>query len=229
MYPKAVVHERLLLAVSGQIVVPPSDFLWMPHCDTITQHAACEVALKHKHGLPNRPALLAQLLQTGDHFMLPSYIPACWATLRRWQQAHSNASTLMTKREYEWIDHALTRITQQLRDEERYLAGRAAPNGRSDRSINIALIREVDKLHSTRARLATLRTALVSEKDVYGSLSERPEQLAQNLARWQAHPENRVAEPLAMAPPLDDDSELICGAHGYAVGKPYALDLDSIV
>lgn len=93
----------------------------MPHCDTITQHAACEVALEHKHGLPNRPALLAQLIQTGDHFMLPSYIPACWATLRRWQQAHSNASTLVTKREYEWVDHALTRITQQLRDEERYL------------------------------------------------------------------------------------------------------------
>jgi len=206
-----------------------SSILWMPHCDTITQHAACEVALKHKHGLPNRPALLAQLIQTGDHFMLPSYIPACWATLRRWQQAHSNASTLVTKREYEWIDHALTRITQQLRDEERYLAGRGAPNGRSDRSINIALIREVDKLHSTRARLATLHTASVSEKDVYGSLSERPEQLAHNLARWQAHPENRVAEPLAMAPPLDDDSELICGAHGYAVGKPYVLDLDSIV
>lgn len=201
----------------------------MPHCDTITQHAACEVALEHKHGLPHRPALLAQLLQTGNHFMLPSYIPACWATLRRWQQAHSNASTLVTKREYEWIDHALTRITQQLRDEERYLAGRAAPNGRSDRSINIALIREVDKLHSTRARLATLRTASVSEKDVYGSLSEHPEQLAHNLARWQAHPENRVAEPLAMAPPLDGGSELICGAHGYAIGKPYALDLDSIV
>jgi hypothetical protein len=32
-----------------------------------------------------------------------------------------------------------------------------------------------------------------------------------------------------MAPPLDDDSELICGVHGYAVGKPYVLDLDSIV
>lgn len=206
-----------------------SSILWMPDCDTITQHAACEVALEHKHGLPHRPALLARLIQTGDHFMLPSYIPACWATLRRWQQAHSNASTLVTKREYEWIDHALTRITQQLRDEERYLTGRGAPNGRSDRSINIALIREVDKLHSTRARLATLRTASVSEKDIYGSLSEHPEQLAHNLARWQAHPENRVVEPLAMAPPLDDDSELICGAHGYAIGKPYALDLDSIV
>lgn len=206
-----------------------SSILWMPHCDTITQHAACEVALEHKHGLPDRPSLLAQLIQTGDHFMVPSYIPACWATLRRWQEAQIEGSTLATKREYEWIDHALTRITQQLRDEERYLAGQRAPNGRSESAINIALIREVDKLHNTRARLATLRTASVSEKDVYGSLVEQPEQLAHNLARWQAHPENRVAEQLAMAPTLDDDGELIRGAHGYAIGKPYTLDLDSIV
>ncbi|QOD67341.1 hypothetical protein [Pseudomonas brassicacearum] len=187
------------------------------------------MALEHKYGLPNRPALLAQLIQTGDHFMVPSYIPACWATLRRWQEAQIEGSTLATKREYEWIDNALARITQQLRDEERYLAGRGAPNGRSERSVNIALIREVDKMHNTRARLATLRNASVSEKDVYGSLAEQPEQLAHNLARWQAHPENRVAEQLAMAPAMDDDSELIRGAHGYAIGKPYTLDLDSII
>lgn len=206
-----------------------SSILWMPRCDTVTQHAACEVVLEHKHGLPDRPALLAQLIQTGNHFMLSSYIPACWATLRRWQEAQISASPLATKREYEWIDNALARITQQLRDAERSLAGRGAPNGRSESAINIALIREVDKLHSTRARLATLRTASVSEKDVYGSLSERPEQLAKNLARWQAHPENREAEQLAMAPARDDNSELIRGAHGYAIGEPYTLDLDSIV
>ena len=205
-----------------------SSILWMPHCDTITQHAACEVALEHKHGLPNRPALLAQLIQTGDHFMVPSYIPACWATLRRWQEAQISGSTLATKREYEWIDNALARITQQLRDEERRMAGRGAPNGRSESAINIALIREVDKMHNTRARLATLCTTSVSEKDVYGSLSEQPEQLAQNLARWQAHPENRVAEPLAMAPALDDAGELIRDAHGYAIGESYTLDLDSV-
>lgn len=161
--------------------------------------------------------------------MVPSYIPACWATLRRWQEAQISGSTLVTEREYDGIDKALARITQQLRDEERRLAGRGAPNGRSENAINIALIREVDKLHSTRARLATLRTASVSGKDVYGSLSEQPEQLAKSLARWQAHPENRVAEPLAMAPSKDDDSELIRGAHGYAIGKPFTLDLDSIV
>ncbi|WP_122567616.1 lipase family protein [Pseudomonas viridiflava] len=206
-----------------------SSILWMPRCDTITQHAACEVALKHKHGLPDRPALLTQLVQTDNHFMVPGYIPACWATLRRWQQAQISGSTLVTRREYEWIDNALARITQQLRDEERRLAGRGAPNGRSEHAINIALIREVDKLHSTRARLATLRTASVREKDVYGSLSEQPEQLAHNLARWQAHPENRVAEQLAMAPAMDDGSELIRGGHGYAIGEPYTLDLDSII
>jgi hypothetical protein len=60
------------------------------------------VALEHKHGLPDRPALLTQLVQTDNHFMVPGYIPACWATLRRWQQAQISGSTLVTRREYEW-------------------------------------------------------------------------------------------------------------------------------
>ncbi len=56
-----------------------------------------------------------------------------------------------------------------------------------------------------------------------------------NLSNWHttwlagsAHPENRVAEQLAMAPAMDKDSELIRGGHGYAIGPPCTLDLDSI-
>src|SRR3546814_20856435 len=66
-----------------------SSILWTPSCDTITQHAACEMALHHKHGLPDRPSFLAQLFDVGNHFMVPRYIPACWSTLRRWQQAQT--------------------------------------------------------------------------------------------------------------------------------------------
>ncbi|WP_434654361.1 hypothetical protein J3P96_27060 [Pseudomonas sp. R3-56] len=69
----------------------------------------------------------------------------------------------------------------------------------------------------------------VNTKDVYGSVSEPPEQLAQHLARWQAHPENRVAEQLATAPAASTDIELIHGAHGYVIGKPYTLDIDAII
>lgn len=206
-----------------------SSILWTPSCDTITQHAACEVALQHKHGLPDRPALVSQLFHISNHFMVPSYIPACWATLRRWHQAQASGDTLVTRREYEWIANALERITQQLRDENRYLTGRGAPNGRSERPISIALTHEIDKTRATQARLVTLRTTSVSGKDVYGSLSEHPERLAKSLARWRAHAENRVAEQLAMAPTVNADIELVSGARGYVVGKPYMLDVDSII
>ncbi|WLH12939.1 lipase family protein [Pseudomonas hefeiensis] len=205
-----------------------SSILWTPSCDTITQHAACEMALHHKHGLPNRPSFLAQLFDVGNHFMVPSYIPACWATLRRWQQAQTTGDTLVTRREYEWMANALDRIVQQLRDENRHLTGRGAPNGRSERPVNVALAREIDKIQTTHARLTTLRNASVSGKDVYGSMAEQPERLAQSLARWQAHPQNSVAEQLAMAPIEDVDVEVIGGADGYAVGKRYTLDVDTI-
>ncbi|WHS60271.1 lipase family protein [Pseudomonas sp. G2-4] len=206
-----------------------SSILWTPTCDTITQHVACEIALQHRNGLPDRPSFVSQLLHTGNHFMVPSYIPACWATLRRWQEAQASGDTLVTRREYEWITNALEQITQQLRDENRYLAALGAPNGRSERSVRIALTHEIDRMRTTRARLATLRTASVSEKDVYGSMSEQPDRLARSLARWRVHPENRIAEQLAMAPTVDNDIELISGTHGYAIGKPYTLDVNSII
>lgn len=206
-----------------------SSILWTPSCDTITQHAACEIALHHKRGLPDRASFLSQLFDVRNHFMVPSYIPACWATLRRWQQAQATGDTLVTKLEYEWVGSALERITQQLREENRNLATRSAPNRRSEKPVNVALAREIEKIHTTRARLATLRTASVNEKDVYGSLSGQPERLAQSLARWHEHPQNSVAVQLAMAPSEEIDIELIRGAHGYSVGKHYPLDVDSII
>jgi len=84
-------------------------------------------------------------------------------------------------------------------------------------------------IRTTLARLATLRTASVSEKDVYGNLAEQPEQLAQSLSRWHAHPENSVAVQLARAPSPGTENEWINNADGYAVGKPYTLDIDAIV
>ncbi|ROM82272.1 lipase [Pseudomonas brassicacearum] len=205
-----------------------SSILWTPSCDTITQQAACQVALQHRHGLPDRPSLLTQLVHTGNHFMVPGYIPACWATLRRWQQAQASGDALVTKREYEWVANALARITQQLRSETRAME-QGAPNGRSHIPINDALTHEIDKLRTTHARLATLRTASVSERDVYGSVSERPEQLAQSLTRWQAHPQNRRMVQWAPTPTRDAEGDGLRNAHGYSIGKPYALDVDSMI
>ncbi|MBC3373014.1 lipase family protein [Pseudomonas sp. SWRI92] len=206
-----------------------SSILWTPGCDTLTQHAACEIALQHRHGLPDRPGVLAQLFQAGNHLMTSSYVPACWATLRRWQEAQESGGSLVTPREYERIEQSLAQVTQQLRNERRHILARPDAYVRAHQPIIEALSREVDKVQATHARLTALSTLPVNPKDVYGSLSENPDPLAQNLARWQAHPENRVAEQLAIAPTADAETELINGAHGYVIGKPYTLDLDSII
>ncbi|WP_434696279.1 lipase family protein [Pseudomonas sp. Z1-14] len=203
--------------------------LWTPGCDTLTQHAACELALEQRRGLPDRAKFTAQLFQAGNHLMTSSYLPACWATLRRWQEALESKSPLVTQREYECIENALEQITRQLRNENRQLIVRPDGYERTHQPIIDALAREVDKVHATRARLRGLHTTLVSDQDVYGSLSEHPEQLAQHLTRWQAHPENRVAEQLAMAPAAGTDIELVHGAHGYVIGQPYTLDIDAII
>lgn len=203
-----------------------SSILWMPSCDTIVQHAACEIAIGHRRGLPDRQMFIAQILHAGNHSMVGGYIPGCWATLRRWQEAQASSDSLVTRREYEWVETALVRMTRRLRDEDRH---RGAPNGRGDRPAAMAISQEIDKINTTLARLATLRTASVSERDVYGSVVEQAESLAHNLARWQAHPENRAAEQLAMAPGTNRDVELISGTDGYVIGRPYSLDVDSII
>ena len=77
--------------------------------------------------------------------------------------------------------------------------------------------------------METLRYTRVDETYVYGSLSTQPELLAECLLRWDAHPENRVAEQLAMAPAPDFDDGLLTSIYGRTVGAPYTLDIDSII
>ncbi len=44
--------------------------------------------------MPDREGLIRQLVQYKQHFMTASYIPAAWATLRRWQQSFGIATAL---------------------------------------------------------------------------------------------------------------------------------------
>lgn len=184
--------------------------VWEPGSDTITQHAACSVAIQQKNGLPDRPWLLTQLFNADSHSMVGSYIPACWATLRRWQEAQASKRSLVTEREFEWIEGALARITQQLRDKRRDLPARPDAYVRTHEKAIDALNHEIDKVQTTRDRLATLRHQRVSEKDVYGSLSTQPERLAENLPRWLAHAERRIVTVRVMVndrshPPRGND------------------------
>jgi pimeloyl-ACP methyl ester carboxylesterase len=197
-----------------------SSILWEPGCDVINQHAACTLALQQNHGLPHRPSLLVQMFQVGNHFMMGAYIPACWAALRRWQEASESNRPLITNREFAFVEGALILVTEQMRDKRRDLLARPDAYVRSQENFITALDQEIDKIKTTRTRLANLRYQHIMQEDVYGALCTQPEQLAQSLTRWQAHPQNRAAEQLAMAPrPRHIDSLMAA----------QTLDIDSVI
>ncbi|AZD22439.1 Lipase family protein [Pseudomonas chlororaphis subsp. aurantiaca] len=206
-----------------------SSILWEPGCDTITQHAACTLAVQQINGLPDRPGLISQALYGGNHSMVGGYIPSCWATLRRWQEALELKCSLVTDSEFNAIDSQLKRITDQLRSRRNDLRARPDKYVEAHEPAIDAFSREVDKVQETRDRLGTLRLEKVNEAKVYGSLSQHAEALADNLRRWQAHPENRVAEQLAMAPTANTDDGLLASIYGHTIGAPHMLDIDAII
>jgi hypothetical protein len=207
-----------------------SSILWEPGCDTVTQHAACTLAVQQINGLPNRPGLISQAFHGGNHSMVGGYIPSCWAALKRAQESLKLKRSLVTDREFDFVDAALTRITEQLRSKRNDLRGRSFKYRETHEPAVDAFNREVDKVQETRDRLATVHKDKVDEAKVYGSFSQQPEVLADNLLRWEAHPENRVAEQLAMAPPaVESDHELLASILGRPIGAPHTLDIDSIV
>ncbi|VVM87098.1 hypothetical protein PS662_02630 [Pseudomonas fluorescens] len=209
-----------------------SSILWEPGCSTINDHG-CAKALKQVNGLPNRGSWLRQLFEANDHFMVSSYIPGCWASLRRWQQAQEHKRSLVTWREFSWMSDALANIEKQLNDINRSINRIPSANERHQERIlqTTSLKNELKKLKETRDRLVALHSQTVSEADVYGSYAEQPEWVQESLDRWNAHSENTVPEQLAMIPPaaVDHDAEIAAMTGGHAVGAPFNLDIDSIV
>lgn len=206
-----------------------SSILWEPGCDTITQHAACDVAIRQRHGLPDRPTLLKQIFDAGHHSMTGAYIPACWAVLRRWQEAQESSRSLVTEREFALVESALQRITDQLRSQRNNLPGRPDSYVRTRKNVVEALNREIEKIRTTRERLALLRHRRMTATDVYGSMAEQPERLAESLPRWQLHPENLATEQLAMAPEPAEDDPLLATLYGHRIGAPHNFDINSII
>lgn len=209
-----------------------SSILWKPGCSTINDHG-CANALRAINGLPDRVSFFRQLLAAGQHFMVNSYIPGCWASLRRWQEALQLKRSLVTHREFEWVSGVLDNIEKQLRAVERGI--RAHPSAyvrhqeRNDKTA--ALNNEIDKIKMTQARLVALRGQRVTEVDVYGSYADQPEWVEESLLRWNAHTENLVREQLAMIPPAaeDHDAAIAAMTGGHAVGAPFQLDIDSFI
>lgn len=195
-----------------------SSVLWKPSCESIIE-AGCNQALQLHGDMPDRANLLKQLFQANQHFMTASYIPAAWATLRRWQQTVDSQGPLVTPREFELIDRALETMTQQLRDKNRELDRRRPTNQRSDgHEHNQALNAEIDRLRTSRQRLESLRWRRLEARDVYGSQAHST-QLPHSLKRWFSHRENREISQVASIPPPSHNDR----------GRAQPLDIDSIV
>ncbi|KAF2389273.1 lipase family protein [Pseudomonas frederiksbergensis] len=209
-----------------------SSILWEPGCSTINDHG-CAKALQKINDLPKRNPFLFQLFAAGDHSMVGSYIPGCWASLRRWQEAQQLKRSLVTHREFEWVSGALENIKSQLRAIERNIQNHPSAYVRHQERTQKtdALNNEIDKITMTQARLDALRGQRVTEADVYGSYADQPEWVQENLMRWNTHPENTVQEQLAMIPPIAEnhDAAIAAMTGGHAVGAPFHLDIDSLV
>ena len=205
-----------------------SSIMWEPGCDTITEHAACTLAIHQNNGLPERAGFIAQIFDADNHSMTGGYIPGCWAALRRWQEALTLKHSLVTDEEFEHISRALATIIEQLRFKRRMLGDSPTPYSRAHELTINALNREVDKVHMTFERLKRLRQSTINENRVYGSFSTQPDLLSECLLRWDAHPENKVPEQLAMTPAPDVDDDLLASINGHAVGAPYTFDIDSL-
>ncbi|TFY91500.1 lipase family protein [Pseudomonas nabeulensis] len=193
-----------------------SSILWKPGCESILE-AGCNRALQLHGDMPDRDNLLRQLFQANQHFMTASYIPAAWATLRRWQQTLESDGPLVTAREYELLDHALASMRQQLRDKRLELARRSPANDRGYEHHE-PLNAEIDRLHTSRERLETLRWRRLEARDVYGSQAQSSH-LQPSLKRWFSHRENREVSQVASIPPSTYSER----------GRALTLDIDSIV
>lgn len=167
--------------------------------------------------MPDRDNLLRQLFQADQHFMTTSYIPAAWATLRRWQQTLESDGPLVTQREFELLDRAFEDMREQLRAKRRELAQRRPANDRSHEPTD-ALNAEIDRLHTSRERLASLRWRRLQAHDVYGSHA-RSAHLQSSLKRWFSHRENRESSQFASIPPPAHDEQ----------ARAQTLDIDSVV
>ncbi|MBN2977039.1 lipase [Pseudomonas fluorescens] len=193
-----------------------SSVLWKPGCESI-EEAGRNRALQADSDMPERASLISQLVQYKQHFMTASYIPAAWATLRRWQQTLENNGPLVTQREFELIDHALETMRRQLQDKRRELTRHRPANDRAYEHHE-PLNAEIDRLHASRERLQSLRWRRLEARDVYGSHAQAAH-LQPSLKRWFSHRENRERSQVACVPPATQNER----------GKPQPLDIDSIV
>ena len=177
-----------------------SHVLWDPLSKTITQHAVSHAVLEQNSAAPESEGGLKPRVDAGQPFMIDSYIPSCWAVLRRSQQALQARCSLVTEREVLFVDQALEHVAQQLRVKYREVMTCAGGTFEEQVEAMNLLMREMSNVHKTRKRLYLLRFRVPTRADVYGQYAQQPGVLAESLERWESHSESTRIDQLAMAP-----------------------------
>ncbi|MEB0079631.1 lipase family protein [Pseudomonas sp. CCI3.2] len=188
-----------------------SSVLWDPGCESIEAAGLCKLAHEqdkqfHGNDMPDRGMLLKQIQEADDHKMLVSYIPFTWSTLRRWQETEKANQTIVTDREYRFVEQSIEALSNELQKEEAKV--RRSVNFRNegpDQShIVHRLAREIDRLQVTLGRLRKLNATKLEIVDIYGNATLSPD-FESSLKRWMAHTENVAQVQLAMIPSEPDD------------------------
>ena len=205
-----------------------SHILWAPSCEVLTDQAVCTLAVAQENGLPQRADFWEQVMNGANHTLVGGYVPACWAALRRWQEALEAKRSIVTAYEYERIDQALKLTQQNLLEHEHYIRHELDPGIISHKKTGQALLREANRVKVTRERLLLLKGTVLSAADVYGLYARQPELLAEALERWRQHPESLKKEQLAMAPTSLSEAECTALVGGHVIGAPYTFDWDSM-
>lgn len=172
--------------------------LWQPGCKGIEEAACAYYAAKVTEAeMPDRSAFIAQLLSMSQHFTVNGYLPACHATLLRWIASAADQGNRLTERERQWLEREIASYQGNLEAWERQ-ARRYRESGAPSDELQ-ALERAIEQSAQERSRLPyslgrirELARQPVTRRQIFGAQAERFD-LAQLLARWQAHEENQPA------------------------------------
>lgn len=201
-----------------------SSVLWKPGCEGF-EEAALASCIKQlgDADMPTRRHFVGQLFSANEHSMLGGYIPACWASLRRWQEAEATHGNVLTKREGDALAGQVETYRSRLRELNRqfraeFPAGRpeSRPMDRSasqrGQSYDMLTNRfgkfqqeikhveqELAATEITLQRLSALMTTPVTLKDLFGDRAQLPER-QEFVARWLKHPENTASVRIAQIP-----------------------------
>ncbi|MBV4458271.1 lipase family protein [Pseudomonas sp. COR58] len=211
------------LQLPGRIV---SSVLWTPSCEGYEEAAMARCMKQMKNNdTPDRSQFLVQAANGADHKMLDGYIPACWASLKRWQDTQTTGGFIISTTESDRlkleVETYRTELQKWQRDADSEFPGgtiegrpqdRATPMQRrssmSDLQERQTAIRqavqhnkkELEAVEETLRKLTSLSKTKLTMADVYGDRSDLPE-LQQHIDRWAEHRENQESVRLAQIPP----------------------------